>query len=223
MKKCPRCEKLKDESDFNKNKHVKSGLKYICKECERQRKRECYQKNKEEINKRARDNYPGERTKLRKERYNKNIEENRLRGRLLYKKQHGGEMRKYRKRTKRTEEERKQYARWRGTTLKSRYLRYKGKAKMRGRNFDLSLFDFATIIVQPCAYCGKKDGIYNGIDRIDNSKGYVEGNCAPCCAHCNYAKREYPLEEFKEDINRRFTHSICKFLGEIKEPIKLVI
>ncbi len=36
----------------------------------------------------------------------------------------------------------------------------------------------------------------NGIDRLDNSIGYVESNCVPCCQKCNYGKQDYTLEEY---------------------------
>ena len=44
------------------------------------------------------------------------------------------------------------------------------------------------------------DYIYNGIDRVDSNIGYIFENCVPCCKLCNMAKKEYPVEEFKEWI-----------------------
>ena len=46
------------------------------------------------------------------------------------------------------------------------------------------------------------DFIYNGLDRIDNSKNHSKENCVACCKYCNYAKRERSFSEFKEWINR---------------------
>jgi hypothetical protein len=37
---------------------------------------------------------------------------------------------------------------------------------------------------------------YNGIDRLDNTKGYVENNVVPCCARCNYKKSSDNKIEF---------------------------
>jgi len=34
---------------------------------------------------------------------------------------------------------------------------------------------------------------------MDSTKGYIEGNCLPCCASCNRAKRDSTAEEY---INR---------------------
>jgi len=36
----------------------------------------------------------------------------------------------------------------------------------------------------------------NGIDRVDNNIGYLLYNCKPCCANCNYLKKEYDYTEF---------------------------
>lgn len=42
--------------------------------------------------------------------------------------------------------------------------------------------------------------IYNGLDRIDNSKLHSKENCVACCKYCNYAKRERSINEFKNWI-----------------------
>lgn len=46
------------------------------------------------------------------------------------------------------------------------------------------------------------DIVYNGIDRVDNSKGYIKGNCVSCCSICNTMKLSLNLEDFKEHINK---------------------
>jgi hypothetical protein len=38
--------------------------------------------------------------------------------------------------------------------------------------------------------------VYNGIDRLDSSKGYVLENCVPCCSEINWAKRVMSFEDF---------------------------
>lgn len=71
-----------------------------------------------------------------------------------------------------------------------------------------------------CFYCGlkssnekrdkKKNGKYisdeiikyNGIDRIDNTKGYTKDNIVACCKHCNYAKRSMTTKEFLSFVKR---------------------
>lgn len=102
------------------------------------------------------------------------------------------------------------------------YKTYQYGAKSRGLEFNLSLEFFAQITKKNCAYCGvspkqkspktsasqREDTkqhqvyIYNGIDRVDNSKGYTEDNCAPCCKFCNYTKKTHTKEEFMDWILR---------------------
>jgi hypothetical protein len=43
--------------------------------------------------------------------------------------------------------------------------------------------------------------VYNGIDRVDNNQGYVEGNVVSCCHRCNHAKKNYSFEEFQDWID----------------------
>jgi hypothetical protein len=44
--------------------------------------------------------------------------------------------------------------------------------------------------------------IGNGIDRIDSSKGYIQGNCVSCCTLCNRMKMEHSLEIFFNQIRK---------------------
>lgn len=97
--------------------------------------------------------------------------------------------------------------------LKRLYDSYKRHAEKIDVPFLLSLDDVANISKQVCTYCGtppsrvmdknrtksinhKVKYIYNGIDRLDNSRGYVKGNCVACCNTCNLAKRVSSPEEF---------------------------
>ena len=91
---------------------------------------------------------------------------------------------------------------------------YKASAKKRGYSFELTEEQFAEITKQDCYYCGIKPNgivkykeinteyIYNGIDRVDNDKGYTVENTVPCCKHCNIAKNNMTLQEFKDWIRR---------------------
>lgn len=42
--------------------------------------------------------------------------------------------------------------------------------------------------------------IYNGLDRVDSSKPHNLDNVVPCCKHCNRAKLEMSVEEFRKWI-----------------------
>ncbi len=83
---------------------------------------------------------------------------------------------------------------------------YVWRAKKRGLVFTLSFEDYFKFVKSPCVYCGgftnnkSKRGRYrhNGVDRIDNTQGYIISNCAACCAICNKAKSNLTLTVFKE-------------------------
>ena len=93
------------------------------------------------------------------------------------------------------------------------YGAYKRSAQCRGYEFSLSKEEFRAIIVQPCIYCGQKltqekrsksihTGTfkYTGIDRYDNSKGYIRGNCVPCCKVCNRIKTNMTVQELEAKL-----------------------
>jgi hypothetical protein len=46
---------------------------------------------------------------------------------------------------------------------------------------------------------------YNGIDRIENTKGYSIDNCAPCCKICNNSKSTLSKEEWFYWIKQVYT------------------
>lgn len=98
------------------------------------------------------------------------------------------------------------------------YSVYKYNAKKDKKEFSLSNDEVNDIISQDCYYCNKPpsqvmknrysngDTIYTGIDRIDNTKGYVQGNVRPCCDICNYAKGELTEKEFFIKMKMIFEH-----------------
>ena len=74
------------------------------------------------------------------------------------------------------------------------------------------------IFKSECYYCGQVPSnkmkicgqnqpyAYNGLDRIDNNRGYVPDNVVPCCKRCNKAKSNKTKEEFLNwvhDIKKR--------------------
>lgn len=48
--------------------------------------------------------------------------------------------------------------------------------------------------------------IYNGMDRIDSTKGHIEGNVVPCCKYCNYAKGNMTIEQFVEWLEKLYNN-----------------
>lgn len=78
--------------------------------------------------------------------------------------------------------------------------RYRYVARKTGRMFCLTDSEMDAMFSSKCSYCGSHpsgketgktyngDFIYSGIDRVDNTKGYVHGNVVPCCEICNRLK-----------------------------------
>lgn len=95
---------------------------------------------------------------------------------------------------------------------------YHSKAKRKGRSFVLSKEQFLIITKQNCAYCGSEPNkefiskrsvyVFNGLDRVDNNKGYTLENTVSCCAICNYAKRKMSKREFLAWIEKVYHHSL---------------
>lgn len=101
--------------------------------------------------------------------------------------------------------------------------------KARGIEWRLSLDEARILFTSNCHYCGKppaqvkrnwkgKNGrraeatgafVRNGIDRVNNSSGYIPGNCVACCKQCNTAKNNLTLTEFKEWVARVY-HYACQ-------------
>jgi hypothetical protein len=80
-----------------------------------------------------------------------------------------------------------------------------------GRNYiiELQFEDFQELVKQKCHYCDYiKNGEANGVDRVDNSKGYTKENCVACCEICNRIKHVYHPQFFIEK---------CQILSKHKE------
>lgn len=115
------------------------------------------------------------------------------------------------------------------------YQAYKRGARDRNYEFNLDINKFIEIISKNCFYCNsspkphnhylrKKSNkirakfetfeeawVYiNGIDRIDNTKGYIIDNVVPCCSICNMAKNDLSLDEFTIWIKNLYSNFIKK-------------
>lgn len=96
------------------------------------------------------------------------------------------------------------------------FSKYRHRAKYKGIEFTLSHESFASVIVRNCYICGQKPSnkyvnakgpkygvlFYSGIDRVDNSVGYVDGNVMPCCSKCNSMKSKLSHSDFKKHIKK---------------------
>ena len=81
------------------------------------------------------------------------------------------------------------------------YNSYKKRAKDKYPDEEcITKNEFNKISNSDCLYCGKSGP--NGIDRINNKKGYQLSNCAPACKHCNYVKGDLSKDDFETWKNR---------------------
>jgi hypothetical protein len=81
--------------------------------------------------------------------------------------------------------------------IESRLREYKRGARTRNLEWSLSDVVALALFQMPCYYCNSHESL-NGIDRLDNTQGYILENCAPCCTTCNFGKRDLSEEEFLE-------------------------
>jgi hypothetical protein len=104
-----------------------------------------------------------------------------------------------------------------GGSFNQFYDMYKDNSRKRGLEFSLSKEEFRLIAGRVCQYCGSEPKphyakrramisvipyLCNGIDRVDNDKGYIAFNCVPCCSLCNYMKRGLSSSEFITHVHR---------------------
>jgi len=116
--------------------------------------------------------------------------------------------------------------------------RYTSKKECGGEVISFALFK--NLVLLPCEYCGallsknipdysnneKMSDIVihiNGIDRIDSSKGYVEGNVVPCCAACNRAKMDGDVQNFEEHLDKLARYQLSNMSeDEFKESMQQI-
>jgi hypothetical protein len=99
-----------------------------------------------------------------------------------------------------------------GTAFRDLWFSYKKGARNRGLEWTITEEQFKEITSAPCYYTGRPPVqearssagnknlkfthniqpyevyLYNGIDRLDNTKGYTVENCVACCEEANFAK-----------------------------------
>ena len=110
--------------------------------------------------------------------------------------------RKYRQTHK---EQRKEYDRKYRQTYngipEKRYFLYRKGAKERGIKFKITIDYFKKFWQKPCCYCGNEIKTI-GLDRIDNTRGYIINNLIPCCSKCNRMKGKLSQKEFIEHCKK---------------------
>jgi hypothetical protein len=97
------------------------------------------------------------------------------------------------------------------------YSNFRSKAKERKLEWAIPKDEFISLCIRNCYYCDvapkhiktgyKTRFVYNGLDRVDNTKGYTVSNVVPCCRMCNVAKNYYPQEEFLQWVGKVYLHN----------------
>ena len=95
---------------------------------------------------------------------------------------------------------------------------YRRGAIRRGHLWELTDDDCFKLFQSDCIYCGAAPNqiyrtgswngtfVYNGLDRVDNEKGYTTANTVACCGTCNLAKHTTPDTEFRDWIKRAYEY-----------------
>ena len=82
--------------------------------------------------------------------------------------------------------------------------------KRRGRkdHYEVTLTDeqITKYFRSDCVYCSATPNHLNGIDRVDNDKGYLSENTVPCCKICNIMKQALTKEIFLAHVQRMVSH-----------------
>lgn len=165
--------------------------------------REYYQKNKKKIREQSRDYQKKYQKKWRKENKKKY-----LNGIKSWRKRNPDKVKKTKKKwNEKNKKHIQEYGKKYKQTPKARYSRYKSGARKRNHCFCLTFKQFMSFWQNPCHYCGSEIKTI-GIDRKDNSKGYILENCVPCCWRCN---------EFKRTRNYEYFINMCKKIGKHQE------
>lgn len=87
-------------------------------------------------------------------------------------------------------------------SIHSRFKAMLAGSKNRELLCDITEEQFGNLTDSNCTYCDGPlplSGI--GLDRIDDLKGYVQGNVLPCCGECNRIRSDvYTVEETKRFV-----------------------
>lgn len=177
---------------------IKNPITKTCKDCRDDNKKQDANRNKEHRNEIARKNEQKPeikevRAKWKEENYEKvaltwmnsrqkRIEENTKE----YLKKNAENAKQWRENNKEKTDENNENKK---NNREKNYLIYKRSADNKNLEFSISYREYVIIVDEPCHYCGIiQDKGFNGIDRKDQTKGYVLDNCVSCCKLCNYMK-----------------------------------
>lgn len=87
----------------------------------------------------------------------------------------------------------------------TQYYYTKSSANVRNLDFKLTKEEVKILHKQKCVYCNRNPNQgnkykFNGIDRLDNNKGYIKINCVTCCRKCNRSKNSISYKIAKKFV-----------------------
>jgi hypothetical protein len=89
--------------------------------------------------------------------------------------------------------------------------------------WDLTFEQWSELVQKNCYICGGEPVLregklhdtigrkvpINGLDRIDNKKGYTYTNVKTCCSTCNYMKHKLTTDLFMKHIDKIWRHNFA--------------
>jgi hypothetical protein len=96
------------------------------------------------------------------------------------------------------------------------YIAYKRRADLKQIEFSLTKEDYLLITANDCYICGKQPSNthINGIDRYNNTIGYIYENCRTCCGECNYMKKHFEDDKMFEKFMQIYQNRIVLWKNE---------
>jgi len=183
------------ETHKDKIKADQKKIREKNKEKNKQYSKKYYLKNKEKFQEESKSYYE-ENREIILEKSSKYYEENKETKIKQYIENHKLEKSVYNKQyAKINKEKLKKYYDERNKTLKGRFSILKSASKKRNKELAITFDQYSEEVIKPCFYCQdyfrkNEVGTGCGLDRVDNTKGYLIDNIVSCCAHCNYLKGE---------------------------------
>ncbi len=225
QKHCSVCYKLKHTDEFNSERLKDGEFTKMCFTCREQCKIQDSRRDKEHVNELARINcLKPERIKVKNiwkennydkivESWKKSREKQIQQNREEYLKKQSEFMKKWRDNNPEKVKE---------INIKNKnnsnymYKRYQQKCVKLNKEFNISNEEFDEIIRAKCFYCGFTDSRgFNGIDRIDSTKGYELINVVNCCKMCNYMKAAVDIKTFIKRVIHILSYNKIELISSL--------
>lgn len=96
-------------------------------------------------------------------------------------------------------------------TPRRRFNQTRDNCRRNKMQFLLTLEEFIFFCEQPCFYCKSViDATGAGLDRVDNTIGYVITNVVTCCFTCNRMKATQTFDMFLNQVRTVYKNMLAK-------------